>query len=184
MHDEPHGPIKLPKGGLVPDEDLEKFSTLTHVRTKLAGMGIMEPQKPEFDLPDIPGDLLEISDKEVGNLYSQMLAWDSYFSLQAAWAEAELKEAKNKLTLIVSKLKAGKKKDVDNDSRVQSAKAEVQEIEQTAGILETTHKVFSAKLRMVSRVIEVRKLDWEKNARDGGIRAQRYPHSRLGADKR
>lgn len=186
MTEEPHGPLKLPEGGAVEDEELEVFSTLQHVRTKLADMGIEEPMKPDFDLPDIPPDISSIHDKELADLYSKMLSWDSYFSLQSAWAEAELKEAKNKMTLIASKLKSKKKNkaEVDSDPRVRGAKAEVQEREQTSHILETTHKVFSAKLRMVSRMIEIRKLDWEKSSRDGHIRNVKYPHHRLGASKK
>ena len=110
MGKEPHGPMELPDGGIASNEELDAFSTMQHVRTKLAEMGIEEPMKPQFDLPDVPPDISSVTDKEIADLYSKMLSWDSYFSLQAAWANAELKEAKNKHTLIVSKLTGGAKK--------------------------------------------------------------------------
>ena len=191
MGKEPHGPMELPDGGIASNEELDAFSTMQHVRTKLAEMGIEEPMKPQFDLPDVPPDISSVTDKEIADLYSKMLSWDSYFSLQAAWANAELKEAKNKHTLIVSKLTGGAKKtkagEFESDPRVMEAKAEVQQLEQVSGILETTHKVFTAKLRMVSRNIELRKLDWEKSMRDGSVRstaAIKYPHNRLGGDRK
>ena len=186
MSNEPHGPLKLPAGGSVSDDELDAFSTLQHVRTQLADMGIEEPMKPEFDLPDVPPDISSASNDEIADLYSQMLSWDSYFSQQYAWADAELKEAKNKHTLIVSKLTGGAKKkkagEFESDPRVKSAKVEVQKLEQLTGILGTTHKVFTAKLRMVSRTIEIRKMDWDKSTRDTAIRGTKYPHHRLGSD--
>lgn len=185
--EEVHGPLELPDGA-VSDAELDRYSTLQHVRTKLAEMGVEEPMKPDHEVPEVPSDISAITDKEIADLYSRLLAWDSYFTLQAAWADAELKEAKNKLALITTKLVGSPRKklgDYEMDSRVLQAKTEVQSIEQTAGILEATHKVLTSKLRVVSRVIEVRRQDWEKSQRDGNIRSPlAYPaHSRLGAKR-
>ena len=176
------GHLQLPDKS-ASDKELEALSTLRHAREKLKKMGVEEPVEPSFKIPDIPEDISTLSDKEVGDLYAKLLEWDNYFTLQTAWADAEAKEAKNKLQLIIVKLSGGKKKkthDYDNDERVLSARAEVQQAEQISGILEATHKTYSAKLRMVSRNIELRKLEWEKNHRSGGIR---MPHDRLRGGK-
>jgi hypothetical protein len=176
------GHLKLPDKSAT-DDELQALSTLRHVKEKLRKMGVEEPVEPEYKIPDIPRDISSLGDSEVGDLYGKLLEWDNYFTLQTAWADAEAKEAKNKLQLIITKLSGGKKKTThqfDGDSRVLTARAELQECEQISGILEATHKTFSSKLRMVSRNIELRKLEWEKNHRGSGIR---MPHDRLRGGK-
>jgi hypothetical protein len=181
--DEEHSHLKLPEQS-ASDGELEALSTLRHVKDKLKTMGVEEPVEPDFKIPDLPTDISAMTDREIGDLYAKLLEWDNYFTLQTAWADAEAKEAKNKLQLIIMKVSGGKKKktyEYDNDSRVLEARAEVQGCEQVSMILEATHKTFSAKLRMVSRNIELRKLEWEKNHRGSGIR---MPHDRMGGRRK
>lgn len=181
--DDDHKPLELPDKS-ASDKELDALSTLRHVKSKLAQMGVEEPMKPESGIPDVPPDISEVSDREIGDLYSGILAWDSYFSLQTAWADAEVKEAKNKLELIIVKQSGGKKRTraYDDEPRVLEARAELQAGEQLARILEANHKVISSKLRMISRNIELRKLDWEKSVRESNIKRS-MPHTRMGAGK-
>ena len=180
--DKEHSHLQLPDKS-ASDEELEALSTLRHVKDRLKKMGVEEPVKPESKIPDVPSDISSLSDTEIGDLYSTLLEWDNYFTLQSAWADAESREAKNKLELIIVKLSGGKKKKThehDNDPRVMNARASVQESEQISGILEAIHKTFSSKLRGVSRNIELRKLEWEKSHRGSTIR---MPHDRLRGGK-
>jgi hypothetical protein len=116
------------------------------------------------------------------------LAWDNYFSHEMAMADAEVKEAKNKLEVTLVKLTGGAKKRthaLDADERVLASRSELQEAEQTAGVLKTTHSIFANRLKVVSRAIELRKMEWEKSQRESGIRSglPHIGHSKFGAEK-
>lgn len=179
-------PLDLPDGSLS-DKILKRLSTLRRVRDSLVAKGVPLDMKPEFDLPEIPKDLSILSNEELGDLYGKILAWDNYFTQETALAESEVKEKKNIMDLIVVKVSQGKKKrthDYDLDERVLEARAQLQEAEQTATLLKSTHSVFSNRLRAVSRMIELRKMDVEKSARDGNLKTNYPPHSRLGARKK
>ena len=178
-------PLDLPDGS-VSDDILKKMSTLRKVRDSLRDKGVPLDMKPEFDLPEIPKDLSTLSNSELGDLYGKILAWDNYFTQETALAESEVKEKKNILDLIVVKVSKGKKKrthEYDLDPRVLEARAEMQEADQAATILKSTHSVFSNRLRAVSRTIELRKMEVEKNARDGNMRTNYPPHSSMRARK-
>jgi len=134
----------------------------------------------------VPTALSETTEAQLGDLYSKLLAWDNYFSMEMALSESDVKERKNILQLVITKIADGRKKnEVEGDPRVQQAKAELQEAEQEAKILKTTHSIFSNKMKVVSRTIELRKIDLEKSMREEGIRRNvgEPRHSRFGRRK-
>lgn len=192
MNDQ-HSPLELPDASLE-DKDLDRLRTLRKVRDALAQKGVPVNVKPDYDIPEVPPNLSEISERELGDLYARLLAWDNYFSYETALAESEAKEAKNILTLTIVKLTGGEKKrthEVDLDERVKDARAELQEAEQTATLLKRTHSIFSNKLKVVSRTIELRKIDLEKAMRGDGIASTKrgrdggpvVRHSKLGTER-
>jgi hypothetical protein len=179
-------PLELPDAS-VSDKLLGRMSTLRRVRDRLVKKGVPLGIKPDFDIPEIPKELSSLGDKEIADLYGEILAWYNYFTQETALADAEVKEKKNILDLIVVKVSKGKKKrthDHDLDDRVLTARAELQEAEQAATILKSTHSIFSNSMKAVSRIIELRKMEWEKNNRDGNMRRPAVPHSRMGARKK
>jgi len=193
MNDE-RKPLELPDKS-VSDSVLEQLSTLRRVRDALEQRGVPVNMKPEFDIPDLPLDLSSITESELGNLYSKLLSWDNYFTQELAFAEAEVKECKNKLEVTIVKLSGGKKKrdhSMDVDDRVLKAREMLQEAEQTAGILKSTHSIFSNRVKMISRSIELRKMELEKSMREEGISRTKRPghhypstrHTKFDPDKR
>ena len=180
-------PLNLPDGAAA-DKDLEKLRTLRTVRDRLRDKGVPINMKPEFDIPEVPTALSEISDAELGDLYSKLLSWDNYFNMEMALSEADVKEKKNILQLVTVKIAEGRKKaEIEADPRIQDAKAELQQAEQEAKILKTTHSIFSNKMKVVSRTIELRKVELEKSLREASVQrgyVGEPRHSRFASRKK
>jgi len=184
MEDE-RQPLELPDASLE-DRDIDRMRTLRKVRDSLRDKGIPDNMKPDYEIPEVPGNLSELPENELGDLYAKLLAWDSYFSYETALAESEVKECKNILELTIVKISGGERKRAAHaanlDERVQLAKSDLQQAEQAAKLLKTTHSIFSNKLKVVSRTIELRKIDLEKTVRGENLgrsdRGSRYPRFR------
>jgi hypothetical protein len=175
--------LKLDKD-LINDEIFKSFNTLEKVRERLETMGIKQPPAPESDLPKVPENLESLSDMELGSFHSRLLEHYNFASSKLAEAEAEKLQITNQVTYLKAKLESEGTKDVKiNDAYLYALRLE-QEIKQTIIMLESLKTILNKDMTVISRNIEIRKLDWEKNRRDGGIRSTQRAHPDFVTRKR
>jgi len=86
----------------------------------LAKQGIKLPSNPDFAAPTIPSDLSDITDEELMELYSQLVAYLDFVTVQLAVAETDERMGEKRL----SRLQASKMGTV-TEKTVSAAKAKV-----------------------------------------------------------
>lgn len=162
-------------------EHLE-YSTLSKVRERLKAQGLVPPVKPAVDIPEIPKDLATRGGDEVVELYRLCASWHEYVSHAHAIASLMAKEWKNNLTLLVkSQKKAGRDADdIELDPTIIAAKRSMQIAEQEAELWGVQKSVLDRRMKLVSRTVEVLKLDAESSRRSGNVGTP-WPFPRTGS---
>ncbi len=87
---------------------------------KLDQQGLYLPSAPEFDAPDIPMDISELSDEELMELYTQLVTYLNFVTVQLATAEIDERMAEKKLERV-----RAERMGTVNEKTVSAAKAKV-----------------------------------------------------------
>lgn len=186
------GGLNIPEGvGLSTGEVhqiLSRFATLEDVEKNLANMGFpSERPRPKFDLPDITVETLtRFTNDQYSEIYSQLLAWFNYLVPIHADVKAGLLQAQNQLDLVEASVKKrltdvnknknkgeGKlsaeevRTEVLVDPTYQAALLEVQTRKQMLLKLDAYWEIADRSLRVVSRQIEIKKIEFDSSNRDG-----------------
>lgn len=160
--------LKLDKSAL-DDELYKSLDTADRVKKRLEAMGIKEPRQPDSELPVVPGAIEQLSDIDLGTLYAQILEHFNFVSAKLADAQNDKMQAGNQLTFIKDKLGNDGIKNIQTDSVYLHVLRIKQEAAQTVNKIEALKSILSKQMSAVSRNVEIRKLEWEKNRRYDGI---------------
>lgn len=182
------GGLQLPRSVGISSKDLEeiatKFNTLEEVEAEIASKGLTPRERPAFELPDITPELLTTPDaQQYSVFYAQHLAWRNYIMPQLASASSLLSQAKTQLKLVEQKMRADLQRTnnmLEKKDRLSAAEIEteietdptrieillvVQKAQQSKATLDAYFEIADKNLAVISRQVEIRKLDIEKNLR-------------------
>lgn len=75
----------------------------------LVSQGIREPQKPGYDLPELPRDLTSVGDEELMVLYSEYTAYSDFVGVQVSCAQVDERSLEKRISSLEGmKMLAGK----------------------------------------------------------------------------
>lgn len=193
------GGLSLPSGvGLSTgevQEILTRFATLSDVEENLNKMGFpAQGKQPDFPLPEITSEVLtRYTNDQYSEVYSKLLAWFNYLVPIHADAKAALLQAQNQLDLVeahtqkrITDQNKNKTKgegrltaeevrtEVLVDPTYQTALLEVQTRKQTLIKLDAYWEIADRGLRVISRQIEVKKIEFGGSNRDGNLNRPHY----------
>lgn len=193
------GGLNLPSGvGLSTgevQEILTRFATLSDVEENLNKMGFpAQGKQPDFPLPEITSEVLtRYTNDQYSEVYSKLLAWFNYLVPIHADAKAALLQAQNQLDLVeahtqkrITDQNKNKTKgegrltaeevrtEVLVDPTYQTALLEVQTRKQTLIKLDAYWEIADRGLRVISRQIEVKKIEFGGSNRDGNLNRPNY----------
>lgn len=158
---------------VIDDELYNSLSTMDKLKKRLKELGLSEPPLPMTEHPIVPKDLDSLSDQELGALHSHILEHFNYTSYQYALYQCNKAEADNKVKYIKSKLKSLKSENIESSAEFIESVRVQQEIEQVMIMVEALRSILSKQMAVVSRNVEIRKLDWEKNKNVDAVRSFR-----------
>ncbi|NMC34645.1 MAG: hypothetical protein GYA36_19660 [Veillonellaceae bacterium] len=166
------------------DPDSLEYSTLERVRERAREQGLQEPRRPKGVIPDVPLDLSSRGGSFLVDLYRELVAWYEFSSFQAAIADLKSGEWKNNLGLL---LKAHAKdgmapEEIETDETVIAVRKALQVSEQEATLWGNQKSNLDRLMKMVSRSVEVLKLEAEKGQRSGGIGEKPWPFRNRKSD--
>jgi hypothetical protein len=96
------------------------------------------PSNPTFEAPDIPSDITELSDEELMELYSQLVAYSNYITVQLAVAEVDEKMQEKAIAR-----KQAEKMGTVSEKTVAAAKAKVASDQEVVALLEALDSLYS-----------------------------------------
>ena len=163
---------------------LGSLKTMEKVKKQLEHLGIKEPDPPDSDAPDVPADIEQVSDSELGNLNSKLLEHYNFATYQLALAQGRKAECGNSMKYVKAAMKERKIKDLDAHPEYVMAVKDYQEADQMVTMLEAYKHSLSKRMAVVSRDVERRKLEWEKHSRTGSIGRMRHDVDHVDASRR
>jgi len=150
---------------------LDGFMTIDKVLNEMKerNLSVMEP--PGDDMPKMPSDIGSLDPTNLGRLYSELLAWFNFIATELARVHAIHIQEKNRLSYVKAKLKKelSKKEDIETHPLMLKTLVATQEAEQRFLMVEALSKVLNKNLATVSRNIELRKIAFESDRREGNI---------------
>jgi hypothetical protein len=176
----------------------DRWDTISTVLEKLAAKGIIIPDSPPpFDLPDVTTTLVDTDNQEYLKTNAKYLAWLNYIMPNIALIEGVILQVRNEKSNIEALyrdnarrndegLPANKRQTkeeiADNtvlDPRYVELVKQEQELLQERDILDAKKEEVGRVLRVISRHIEVKKLDVEANRMASNL-PQRRPFNKAG----
>lgn len=176
-------------------EILTRFATLSDVEENLAKMGFpAQREQPNFPLPEITVSVLtKYNNDQYSEVYAQLLAWFNYLVPIHADAKAALLQAQNQLDLVEASTQerlveqnknktkgegrlteAEIKNKVLCDPTYQTALLEVQTRKQAFIKLDAYWDIADRGLKVISRQIEVKKIEFGGSNREGNLNRPNY----------
>lgn len=146
-------------------------------RIEELGISVIPEQRPvnnrgEFFDGRLPSNLSEMSLDTLGDLLGLMTEYTDYLEMLLAVAKSEMDSTKEQLDLVRALLRKNKKgtdkskaDDVIIDDRYVEANAKYMEAKTYHDILETNKNVASRRARMLSRMIEVKRIKAQTSGR-------------------
>lgn len=186
---------------------LERFATLSEVEKVLAERGFpTQSDRPVYSIPVITAEVLnDIDSRAYNEVYAQQLGWYNYITPLYADAKAALLQAQNQLDLVeasvtkrimeVNKTKTKTEKltaaevkvEVAVDPIYQDALLEVQHRKQHELKLGAFVDIVERNMRVVSRVIEMKKIEFDSNNRESNMgkvnERRQFAHKPLRRDR-
>jgi hypothetical protein len=165
------------------DEDLNNpWNTMPWTENQLINLGISPTAEPQFPCPVLmPGTLSALNTADYTRTYEELLGWFGYLTEKATYAKSMVIQCKNELTWIEVSTKRALYEETDRGKKLSAAKLEIQiesnpryselkvtcqKWEQLRDALQGRLDTVDANLKVVSRHIELRKLEKE------GVRQQ------------
>lgn len=171
------------------------FDVLAEIQEQVAMMGLPDYPKPTNaprPLSDI--DVGSLSNRELETQMTSYVAYAMYVMPKVAEAEASYKIAVANLKKITANLKVGLFKDktskAEIDARVtdspeyQEYELETLKLFAIKEILDSHYKAYSKQASALSRVIELRKLEYEQAVREASVGKYRRPAGGIPAGLR
>lgn len=182
----------LPRNVGLSQEDVKKASTawktFEKVEAHLKERGFIPPDQPSFPRPTItPEQLTTVINKDYTMLYSHHLAWFNYTSPILAQVKSMLIQTRNEMKDIETKIRKDlrlKNKTLPKDERFNEKEIadevwsdpaykiltrEEQKYEQTKLQLESYLEVTEGTLKVISRQVEIRKLELDGSRAEGSM---------------
>lgn len=179
------GGLKLPTnmgvGATTESQVHSMWNTLDEVEEQLAAEGFSRVGQPNFGCPQITEEALTTADnKSYTTTYAQQLAWFNYSSQTLARASAELLQVKNEMDVIDARMRkifrermqtGGKDakmsaKDIEGeillDARYSYLMHRQQQLTQYKIELGTYAEGIERGLKVISRQVEIRKMEMEQ----------------------
>lgn len=153
---------------------------LEDIQEQMAGMGLTEYPKPKTT-PEPLGDLdlSAMENRELEGLMAKYTGYAAYVGTKLAEAEVAYKVSTAAMKAVSASLKVSLYKDgspkTEIDAKIQVAPEYIEyELEHlklyaTKEILDAHYKAYSRSAQAVSRTIEVRKLEYEQDARQHSV---------------
>jgi len=138
----------------------------------------------------LPSNVNSLSNTELGDIYGLMNSWTTYVSDKFIVAKAELLNADTQLDLAKARIRKSKTGTVQDkadaticDSRYVNINRAYLTASHYTAILKNIVAAAERDLKVISRLIEVKKLQFEQNRRGGSISStpRPAPRSRRGA---
>jgi len=157
-----------------------EWSTFEDVDIQLMRDGIMQVEKPTVDCPRLDKEQLTTLDEHrYGTIYSALMSWFAYMSDILARTKAKQLEVENEMAYVSASMKLGaiaaaqsanEKKPSDVllkdmiivDPRYKALGIQLQNITQMRQVLEPQVVLLDHNLKMVSRQIELKRIEMEK----------------------
>lgn len=163
---------------------------LAEIQELVKRMGLPEMPKPEHrPMPLADLDTGALSNREVETQMTMYVAYAQYIGPKLAEAEAAYKISSANLKTIAASLKVDMYKDkipkTEVDARVanspQYAEQELEHLKMYAvkEVLKAYYKSFSRQAQALSRIVEMRKLEFEQEQRHNSVQNQRAPRGGL-----
>jgi hypothetical protein len=174
------------------EEGIKKYEDASEAAlSRLADLGInATEERPcgkdgEYFDGRLPANVNDLTMRELGELFNMMDLWANWISSYAVAAKAEVSNKEEQLKLVRSRImksKAGTAKDKDNDTlcdeRYVDANARFMEAAEYFSYLNSLEEAARRDLRVISRLIEVRKMEFEGGRRGDNIGRDRDPYRR------
>ena len=169
---------------------LSRFATLDRVQENLKKMGLeVDSNRPSSAPTPITAEVLnDTNSREYNRVYAEQLAWYNYLTPLYAQAKSALLQAQNQLDLVEAaetkriidinknktksegKLTAAEiKTEVLNDGTYQETLLEVQQCKQHELQLAAYLEVVDRNMKVVSRAIEVKRIEFDGNNREANL---------------
>jgi hypothetical protein len=170
------------------------WGTMVKVLERLRAKGVLLPEAPpSFPIPEVTSTLVEGDNQEYLKTNSRYLAWLNYLLPHLALVRGVLLEVSNEKTNIgalyrqstkEADTRAGRKKatkeEIDDAITLDPRYIELTQIEQEMSqekyLLEAKLEELERTLRVISRHVEVKKMDMEMNKVGLGL-PQRHPYN-------
>lgn len=145
---------------------------------RLESFGFEKEEKPDGHLPNLPGDITSLDDRELMRLYGCYVSWTAYAAMRLVEARTNERAAKQNLSLSTARaaLAASTEKTVAGRKAAAAADEQVQRDEKIhldavalCEALDMVHKNAEARAQFCSRDLSRR-----QNSRDTESRAYRW----------
>lgn len=164
---------------------MTKWHTIDDVQEESLLRGFPEKVKPEFECPQLDVETLTSNDsKAYTQKYTELLAWFGYAGELLALIHARVLQLKNMQDILAAEgrktlrdLKSGVKKPTKEEiedyltlnPEYQDVTLQLQRFQQAKLLYDAKVDSIERSLRVISRQIEIRRLDIEQNRTDGGM---------------
>lgn len=175
--------LSLPEGVSPPEQESihKKWDTHGTIEGELAMKGFISMDTPTFECPQVTEELLTTADNNAyTRAYAQQNAWFNYASQVLAQVTSHLLQYENEMEMIESKMRVTFRNQIKSGMRDKMTKEEMQdEINLDARYSDLKHTAQTLKqkkiqlqafvdgiergLRVISRQVEIKKLEAEQN---------------------
>ena len=179
---------------------VQKWDTADDVEGEIHMRGLVAREKPAFACPELTPDMLTTTDsKSYTETYAHLMSWFGYVSELYARVQADVLQFKNmkdilaaegrKVSVEVNKgTKKPSKEELEDrlllNPEYQEVMLKLQRFQQAKLLFEAKLESIDRSLRVVSRQVEIRKLDQEQSRTGGNMPGRGYTGGgRFGRDR-
>lgn len=191
-----HLPTNVGLGETEQNRTHHQWDTSGYVLDRLKMEGFWTMETPTYELPQITPEMLTTADNTYyTTVYAQQLAWFNYATQILAKAKVEVLQTKNEMDMIESRMRKDFRDTAKNsgikvpseqtiqdeinlDLRYSELRLYGQKMEQYKIMLDTFAEGIERGLKVISRQVEIRKMEIDQNnvnipGRDGSHRPRR-----------
>jgi hypothetical protein len=192
-------PVTIGIGESARNKIVDTFNTVEAVEEELHTQGIHERPKPAYECPEVSEtDLTTVSYDQYSALYARLLGWYNYVQMPFAKVKSRVLEYENMLDRIAATIRTdlkatnrqfGKKSEKLSESEIKDAilldpnhtmiSLELQKYQQHRIQIEAFMEMVSHSMKVVSRQIEIKKIEFEGSNRDANNQRQPFTHPRF-----
>jgi len=181
-----NGGLQIPKnmslglGQTVEQATHNKWNTHDKVMTDIGMRGLMPTEMPENQCPVVTAEILTTADSTLYTTkYAELLSWFTYTSDMLAVVTSQLLQVTNEMEMIEARMRNQFREEMKNggpkmsakevedvisiDIRHEELRLEKQKYQQFKTILGTHVENIERSMKVVSRQVEIRKLEVEQN---------------------